>query len=69
MVDGVKIYVSSTVAEKWLNNPYLKFTIDVYYSTGEISKNKLIAKYQGLTFTIFYKDNTHTNIVRLQITG
>lgn len=69
MIDFVKIYVSNKVAEKWLNTPCLKFSIDVFYNTGEISKNKVIAKYKGLTFTIFYKDNTHTNVARLQVVG
>lgn len=56
MIDGVKILVSSLVAEKWLNNAYLQFTARVNMRTGEIG-NTLTAKYNGLLFTIKNDEN------------
>ncbi len=70
MIDYIKMYVKNLkVAEKWLNSVYLKFNVEIGYNTGEISKNKIIANYRGLKFTIFHKDTTLTKIVRLQVTG
>ncbi len=69
MFDFVKIEVCTKVALKWLNCSRLNFIVSVSYNTGDVSNNKLIAKYKGLIFTIFYEDNTLTKIKYTEVSG
>lgn len=71
MIDGIKIELPISTAEKWLKCPLLDFEIKLSEDTGEIVGNTKIAKSRGLIFKIDY--DTHperrTKIVGCKVRG
>lgn len=69
MFDFVKFKSCSLVAEKWLELPCLNFDVSVNYKTGAITGNKLVAKYNGLVFTVIYNNENLETIKYVEVSG
>ena len=69
MVDGIKIQVPITTAEKWLNSPLLNFKIGFSERTGSIMDKSMIAQARGLIFTIRFHDESLREVVECEVKG
>jgi len=68
LICGVKIDVPYLNGNEWLENKFLNFYTSTNVQTGEIKENKLIAKYNGLTF-IITASQKYENINYCQVQG